>query len=129
MKHFTINELCATTHKGIPNIPDATIKAKLTALVDNVLDPAREWYGKPIKINSGYRCPKLNAAVGGVPTSQHQKGEAADITTGTVAENARLYDYIRTHLPYDQLINEYGFKWIHVSFRASGNRHQTVVVK
>ena len=84
MKYFTIKELCRSTtadRKGIDNRCGSDIEANLTALVDNVLDPLREWYGKPIVVNSGYRCPALNKAVGGATTSQHMSGQAADIDT------------------------------------------------
>ena len=70
-----------------------------------MLDPLREWYGKPITVNSGYRCPELNVAVKGSKTSQHMKGEAADIDTGDRQQNKLLFEYIRKNLPYDQLID------------------------
>lgn len=74
MKYFTIKELCASDtarRKGIENEPTSEIVRNLTALVDNILDPLREAWGKPIIVNSGYRCDALNKAVGGVPSSQH----------------------------------------------------------
>lgn len=128
MKHFTIDELCRSTvasRNGIDNTPGDWVKKNLTLLVDKVLDPLREWYGKPIKVNSGYRCPKLNEAVGGVSTSQHVKGEAADIDTGNISENRKLFEYIKDNLPHDQLIWECGGKWIHVSYKESYNRFQS----
>lgn len=129
MKHFTIKELChsiTANARGIDNACDATIENRLVALVENVLDPLREWYGKPIIINSGYRCPQLNRAVGGSPTSQHMKGEAADIDAGDRQQNKLLFEYIRKNLPFDQLIDESNFAWVHVSFRESGNRKQVL---
>ncbi len=101
--------------------------AALTALVDNVLDPLRTWWGKPITVNSGYRCPELNAAVRGSKTSQHMKGEAADIDTGDRQQNKLLFEYIRRNLPYDQLIDESNFAWVHVSYRADGNNRMQVL--
>ena len=124
MKYFTIAELIKTNHKGIDNTPDATVKKNLTALVDNVLDPLREAYGRPIYVSSGYRCPKLNKAVGGAASSQHMLGQAADIRSkeDTPEENKKLFDLIvKLKLPFDQVINEYGYNWIHVSF---GPRHR-----
>ena len=109
MKHFTIGELCASTTadaRGIKNTPMLQETGNLKALADNVLDPLREWYGKPIYVNSGYRCPQLNRMVGGKPTSQHLKGEAADITAGSKEENRKLFDYIKKNLTFDQLIDE-----------------------
>ena len=134
MKYFTMNELTASAtarRKGIDNTPDETVKANLEALVKNVLDPLREAWGKPIIVTSGYRCPKLNRAVGGATNSQHTKGEAADIRTVSdlPSENRQLFELVRTlKLPYDQLIDEYGYNWIHVSFSAR-NRRQILHIK
>ena len=130
MKYFTLRELTrsatARLH-GIDNTPPANAVKALHALVDNVLDPLREAWGGPIKVNSGYRCPELNKLVGGTPTSQHQRGEAADITVGSRSGNRRLLALIkRLRLPYDQLIDEKGCRWIHVSHRATGNRRLTM---
>lgn len=129
MVYFTINELCysATAQaNGINNTPNATQRNALTALVDTVLDPLRRAWGKPILVNSGYRCPALNKAVGGAASSQHLRGEAADITTGSPQSNKQLYDLaISLRLPIDQLIGERGYTWLHISHKASGyNRHQ-----
>lgn len=125
-KYFTIDEMCKSNTAaklGIKNVPTAEIIENLDELIEHVLDPLREAWGKPIRVNSGYRCPKLNKAVGGVAKSQHLKGEAADITVGTRRENKMLYEYIRTNLEYDQLINESNFAWVHVSYRKK-NRKQ-----
>ena len=128
MKYFTIHELTHsdTAHqKGIDNTPPPTIKVKLTSLINNLLDPIREAWGGPIYVNSGYRCPKLNEEVGGVPSSQHQKGEAADITVGSPELNRQLFDLITTgDFDFDQLIDESHYSWIHISFAAGKNRHQ-----
>lgn len=138
MKHFTINELCASStakRLKIDNTPTNNIVYNLTKLVDAVLDPLREFYGKPINISSGYRCEKLNKAVGGSSTSQHKTGQAADIQIlnkdGSVntAENRKLFDLIvGKKLPFDQIILEKGTKenplWIHVSYDEKKNRRQ-----
>lgn len=120
MKYFTIAELTRSTTaqlRGIDNTPSQQVIENLTALVENVLDPLREAWGAPIHVNSGYRCPALNKAVGGVPASQHMAGEAADITAGSQAQNQRLYQLLRQlNLPVDQAINEYDFRWLHVSY-------------
>ena len=82
-------------------------------------------YGKPITVNSGYRCPKLNDAVGGAKNSQHMRGEAADITAGSKMENKRLFELIWDNLPFDQLIDESNYSWVHVSYvSTSKNRKQ-----
>lgn len=127
MKHFTIEELTRSTTarlNGIDNTPSQQVINNLTALVDNVLDPLREAWGKPIHVNSGYRCQALNTAVGGVPASQHMLGEAADITAGSREANRQLYSLMRQlKLPVDQAINEYDFRWIHVSYGPRHRRH------
>lgn len=131
MKYFTIKELIKSTTataKKIDNTPTKEVEDNLTKLVDKVLDPLREAYGKPIKVNSGYRCPKLNRAVGGSATSQHVLGQAADITGGSKAENKILFDLIKSlKLPFDQLIWENGGAWVHVSF-GPRNRRQVLSI-
>ena len=115
--------------KGIDNTPNGVQRAALTALVTNILDPLREAYGKPIVVTSGFRCPRLNRAVGGVAKSQHMKGEAADIRTlsDRPSDNRKLFDLIiKLGLPYDQCIDEYGYNWIHVSYTSQGNRRQVL---
>ena len=127
MKYFTIHELTQsdTAHqKGIDNTPPPAIKVKLTSLINNLLDPIREAWGSPISVNSGYRCPVLNKAVGGVSTSQHQKGEAADITVGSPELNRQLFDLIaKGDFDFDQLIDESDYSWVHISYSAGKNRH------
>lgn len=116
--------------KRIENTPNEEQKANLEALVDNVLDPLRELFGRPIMVSSGFRSKDLNAAIGGAKNSQHMKGEAADIYTGTKAGNKELFDLIVKYLPYDQLINEKDYSWVHVSYRRDGkNRGQQLVIK
>ena len=131
MKHFTIKELTNSStakSKGIDNTPTREVVGNLTVLVDKVLDPLREAYGKPIKVNSGYRCPKLNKAVGGSATSQHVLGQAADITGGSKAENKKLFDLLRSlKLHFDQLILENGGVWVHVSC-GPRNRRQVLSI-
>ena len=134
MKYFTLSELTksATARRlGIDNEADADVRANITALVDNVLDPLRTKWGMPIIVTSGYRCPKLNAAVGGAVNSQHTKGMAADIRTvsDTPADNMRLLRcLLNSGIVFDQVICEYPDAqgrpdWIHVSFkRLGGNR-------
>ncbi len=130
MKYFTIRELTKSetaNRKHIDNTPSPEAVNNLTALVDNILDPLREAWGKPIIVSSGYRSPKLNRAVGGSTSSQHVKGQAADICTlaDTPQENKKLYDLIlQLGLPFDQLINEYGYNWVHVSYSSRHRRQQ-----
>ena len=122
MKYFTLQELTASAKasaKGIKNEPNATERSRLISLVDKILDPLREAYGKPIVVTSGFRCDRLNKLVGGATSSQHRRGEAADIRTkaDTSAENKKLWDLIiKLKLPFDQMINERNFDWVHVSY-------------
>lgn len=120
MKYFTIKELCKSQtalQKGINNTPNSTIINNLKQLVYYILDPLREKYGKPITVSSGYRCRALNNAVNGSKTSSHMEGLAADITVGSPKKNKILFELIiQMDLPFDQLIDEKNFKWIHVSF-------------
>lgn len=137
MTYFSIEELCASDtarRRGIDNTPDAAKRQKLQTLIEQLLDPIRAAWGGPIGVNSGYRCPKLNAAVGGVSTSQHLRGEAADISVGTPADNKRLFDKIVSLrnegcIAFDQLIDESGYKWIHISYRTGANRNQILHLK
>jgi len=133
MKYFTINELIRSDtalQRGIDNTPPPPIKIKLSNLINNLLDPIREAWGSPISVNSGYRCPVLNKAVGGVPTSQHQKGEAADITVGSPALNRQLFDLIaKGDFDFDQLIDESNYSWVHISYSAGKNRHAILHLK
>ena len=128
MKHFTITEL-TRTNTGLQNLPGATEQANLRKLVDNVLDPLRELYGKPIKINSAYRSPMVNARVNGAKNSEHVKGMAADISGGSKEENKKLFELIRDNFTFRQLINEYDFSWVHVSYNEADNKKQILSIK
>ena len=128
MKYFTINELTRTS-TGLDNTPSKDVQANLEYLVNNVLDEVREIYGKPIKVNSGYRSKLVNKKVGGASNSQHTKGEAVDITGGNKAENKMIYEIIKNLGKYDQLINEYDYSWIHISYKNGNNRHQELSIK
>lgn len=129
MKYFTIRELTKSEtaiRKRIDNIPNKEQEENLRNLVKYILDPLREEYGKPIVVTSGFRCHVLNDILGGSKTSQHKNGEAADIRTieDTREENKKLFDLIiKLNLPFDQLINENNFDWIHVSY-SNKNRKQ-----
>ena len=133
-KYFTINELTKSStaqRLHINNNPTQEVKDNLNALIDNVLDPLRELYGKPIIVNSGYRSFKLNKAVGGAKNSQHLVGQASDIRTvqNTKESNKELFELIKnSKLPFDQLINEYDYNWVHVSY-SPRNRRQILTIK
>jgi len=130
-KYFSLEELIVT-HENLDNTPDTIATQKLKVLVQNLLDPVREMYGFPICVNSGFRTLAVNKAIGGAtkPISQHTKGEAADLDC---ADNARLFYLIRDHFDFDQLIWEEGNNlqpdWVHVSYKARGNRKQQLKFK
>jgi hypothetical protein len=123
-KNFTLEELTASATakaKGIRNEPGQTDIVNLCGLVHKVLQPLRDWWGKEVKIGSGYRSLALNRAVGGVSNSQHMKGQAVDLCIdGDLKKGKKWFAYIRDHLPFDQIIWEHnpktGSYWVHVSF-------------
>ena len=138
-RSFSWSEFEATSHaaelarKGVRNvIPSFEVRDAVLALVRRVLQPLRDKYGKPMKVNSGYRCKELNEIVGGVPTSQHRLGEAADIHTGSPLETFRLAHLAKSTpeiwAEIDQLICYDTF--VHISHKRVGTqRHQLLFNK
>ena len=130
MKYFTISELCRSevaARKKIKNEPTKEIEKNLEALVENVLDPLREAWGRPIHVNSGYRCAELNKAVNGSPTSHHVRGMAADITAGDTIANIKLFNLVlKLGLPFTQLIDERHYTWLHVSYDGENLKKQVL---
>ncbi len=131
-KHISLQEATESPtalRMGIDNTPNAQVLENMKLVAETCFEPLRKWYGKPIKINSFYRCPELNAAVKGSATSQHVKGEAIDISAGSKTENKKLFDWLKGNVVFDQLINEYDFTWVHVSYNKLANRKQILVIK
>ena len=138
-RSFSWSEFEATSHakelerRGVRNvIPSFAIRDSVLALVRKVLQPLRDIYQKPMKVNSGYRCKELNEIVGGVPTSQHRLGEAADIHTGSPLETYRLAHLAKSTpeiwAEIDQLICYDTF--VHISHKRVGTqRHQLLFNK
>ena len=134
-KNFTLEELTASATakaKGISNNPGQTDIVNLCGLVHNVLQPLRNWWGKEVKIGSGYRSLALNRAVGGVSNSQHMKGEAADLCIdGDIQKGKSWFQFIKQHCEFDQLIWEKnpktGAYWVHVSYRCDGKNRKQVI--
>ena len=137
-ENFTLQELIKSQtalRKGINNKPASPdIVVNLQTLCEKVLQPVRDHFGKPVTVNSGYRCPKLNKAIGSSSKSQHTKGLAADIEIPGVS-NKELAEYIESNLPFDQLILEFyngvdpNSGWVHVSYvNDDKNRKQTLTI-
>ena len=133
-RNFTLEELFASQtakSKGIKNQPSTQEIVCLTALTQAVLQPLREWWGKPIVIGSGYRCPALNKAVGGVSNSQHMKGQAVDLfIDGDKKKGRQWMEWIADNCDFDQLIWEHNTKgtyWVHVSFDPFGCNRRHVI--
>ena len=123
MKYSSFSEMIVT-NTGLENIPNWNQIDNLKRLINDLLDPIREKWGKPIRVNSGFRSERVNEAIGGARNSQHKTGEAADITTGNPTDNKRLFEMIASSgLTYDQLIDEKNYQWIHISL-STRNRQQ-----
>ena len=123
-KHISYKEgvySITATRRGIDNTPDDDQLSNMELVAEEVFEPLRNYVGGPIKINSFFRCPELNAAIGGSHKSQHCKGQAIDIDDnyGRI-NNAEMYHFIKEHLNFDQLIWEFGDDdnpdWVHVSY-------------
>ena len=123
-KHISYKEgvySITATRLGINNTPEDDQLHFMEIIAEKVFEPLREWVGGPIKINSFYRCPELNKAIGGSTKSQHCKGQAMDIDdTFGKATNAEMYHWIKDNLDFDQMIWEFGNDdnpdWVHVSY-------------
>ena len=133
-ENFSLHEMTKSEtalRKNMPNEPTEADIANLKLLAEKVLQPLRDHYGVGIKVNSGYRSPDVNAAVGGSRTSDHCKGQAADIEIAGVP-NATLAQYIKDSLQYTQLILEFytpgvpDSGWVHVSYDSNNLKCQTL---
>lgn len=132
--HVTLKE-ATTTQTRLPNDPDEKTLAVMKLTAEKVFEPVREYFGKPIAITSFFRSKEVNKKIGGAKNSQHMLGQAMDIDGEVLGgvENEDIFNYIYKYLEYDQLIGEdlddFGTPgWIHVSYKSSGNRFQTLVM-
>jgi zinc D-Ala-D-Ala carboxypeptidase len=132
-KNFTLTEFTKSQtalRLGIDNTPSEEHLAAAKLLFENVVQPVRDHFG-PTVINSGYRGPSLNEAIGGASASQHCRGEAVDIECPGVP-NHEVAEWIQNNLEYDQLILEFytlgipDSGWVHVSYIPEGNRKQSL---
>ncbi len=135
-KHITVKEAtqsATATRLKIDNIPNPEVLANMKLVAEKCFEPLREWYGKPIIINSFYRSPALNKAVKGSKTSDHVKGMAIDLDTGSNSENLKLFNWLKDNVEYKQLIHEYGDKsgpeWVHISYDPKDLRTQILFIK
>jgi len=133
-KNFTLHELTKSEtalRLGIDNTPGEKEIGNLKVLCERVLQPVRDHFGKGVKVNSGFRHPDVNAKVGGSRTSDHTRGQAADIEIPGVP-NAELAEWIRDNLEYRQLILEFytpgipDSGWVHVSYVAEDNKKEVL---
>ena len=132
-KHISYREATRSNtalRRGIENIPDVEELENMKLIAEKVFEPLRKWVGGPIKINSFYRSPELNVAIGGSKKSQHCHGQAIDIDdTYGHRSNASMFHHLRYSLDYDQIIWEFGDDknpaWVHVSYVSEEkNRHR-----
>jgi hypothetical protein len=131
-ENFSLHELTKSEtalRLNLDNTPDEDTIDSLRLLAQKVLQPVRDHYGMGVKVNSGYRSPESNAAVGGSKTSDHCKGQAADIEIPSVP-NAELAQWIMYNLDYTQLILEFytpgipDSGWVHVSYDPNNLKKQ-----
>lgn len=127
-KNFSLIELTSSEtalRMRIDNTPSVEIIANLKALCENVMQPLRDWYGKPINITSGYRSPELNRAIKGAKNSDHMKGQAIDFTLPK-EDYPKVFEWLQNNVNFTQLIDEFGFAWIHISYDKNNLKKQTL---
>lgn len=130
-EHITYEEATQSPtalRSGINNQPNDIQLGNMVLVSEKCFEPLRKWYGKPIKINSFFRCETLNKVVGGAKNSQHVEGCAIDMSAGSKEENKKIFEWAKANLQYDQLINEYNYSWVHISYKNVKNRNQVLVI-
>jgi zinc D-Ala-D-Ala carboxypeptidase len=123
--HISINE-ATHTGTGLPSVPDAETINRMVLVANKVFEPVRVHFNKPFRINSFFRSPKVNKAVGGVTSSQHVKGEAIDIHCEYIPDKV-VFDYIKANLVFDQVLLEPS--WVHISYSSVKNRQQALYAR
>ena len=132
-KHISYKEATRSNtalRRGIDNIPDVEELENMKLIAEKIFEPLRKWVGGPIKINSFYRSPELNVAIGGSKKSQHCHGQAIDIDdTYGHRKNHSMFQHVRYNMDYDQMIWEFGDDknpaWVHISYVSEEkNRHR-----
>ena len=134
-KHISYKEATfsqTAVRRDIDNTPNEDVLKRMQVVAENIFEPLRAYVGGPIKINSFYRSPLLNTAIGGAKSSQHIRGEAIDIddTLGCMS-NKDMFTFIKDELDFDQLIWEFGNDenpdWIHVSYVSPENNRRRIL--
>ena len=131
-EHLELSEVIrseSAKRNGISNMPTPEHIANFMLLAEKIFEPIREHFNVPIRISSGYRSKALNAITkGSSTTSQHSTGEAIDIDQDqTTITNKEVFDYIKDNLAFDQLINEFNYAWVHVSYKANGKQRGEIL--
>ena len=133
-KHISYKEATRSetaTRLNISNIPNEDLLKNMVLVAEQVFEPLRDWAKHPIRVNSFYRSPKLNAAIKGSFRSSHLSGLAIDISTLGKKSNGELFDYIRQNLDFDQIIWEFGNnenpRWIHLSYKNKKDNRKDVL--
>jgi hypothetical protein len=132
-EHLDLSEVIrsdSAKRNGISNMPIPQHIENFKLLAEKVFEPVRNNFRCPIHISSGYRSIELNTAIKGSLTSQHCTGEAIDIDmdgTPNGVTNKMVFDYIKDNLEFDQLINEFDYSWVHVSYESTGKQRKQVL--
>jgi hypothetical protein len=131
-KNLSLSEVVKSNtaiKNGIDNSPTLEHLQNLEILAEKIFQPIREHFGVPIGISSGYRSKALNEAIGGSKTSQHCNGQALDLDADMFGKvtNKEIFDYIVENLDFDQLINEFNYSWIHVSYKNKKENRKQVL--
>jgi hypothetical protein len=132
-KHLSLAEVTRSEtakRKGVSNMPTPEHLENFKLLAEKVFEPIREHFGVPIHISSGYRSKELNKAIGGSLSSEHCEGRAVDIDMDGSASgvtNKQVFDFIKENLDFNQLINEFDYSWVHVSYNPNGKQRKQVL--
>jgi phosphoribosylaminoimidazole (AIR) synthetase len=130
-KNFVLSEIThSNTAKrlGINNEPNKEHLYNMQILIKELIQPMRDALG-PIRISSGYRSPQLNRAIGGSSKSQHCKAQALDLQFWKQGKmcNQEIFNWVlETKVEFDQMINEFDYSWIHISYVQDNNRNQVL---
>ena len=127
-EHFTLEELTATSHRQFDNTPNDAEMANLVKLAEFLEQVKAALDGKPVMINSAFRCKQVNDSVGSKDTSQHRTGCAADFKVPGMSPDAVVRAIIAAGLPYDQIIREFD-AWTHVSIADKPRRQALIIDK